>query len=75
MALATFSDGNRSDVVKTFLETICELVKDCFQDTKGQKITQNKAIVLEKKFAEKRSSGPIYCAIKNSWECSVHIPG
>ena len=46
MALATFSDGNRSDVVKTFLETICELVKDCFQDTKGQKITQNKAIDL-----------------------------
>ena len=57
MALATFSDGNRSDVVKTFLETICELVKDCFQDTKGQKITQNKAIDLEKKFAEKRLSG------------------
>ena len=77
MALATFSDGNRSDVVKTFLETICELVKDCFQDTKGQKITQNKAIDLEKKFAEKRSSGPIYCAIKKSWECvlSTRITG
>ena len=67
MALGVLS-LERHDVVRTFIKSVVTFFKDCFREAGRENNQQQKAIKVEKIFAERRSNSCPYAVVQNAWD-------
>ena len=67
MALGVLS-SERHDVVRKFINSVVSFFKDCFREVERENNQQQKAIKVEKIFAERRSNSCHYAVVQNAWD-------
>ena len=79
MALGVLQSSEGHDLVKQFISSIVAFFQDCFREAERENNDKQKAIKVEKVFAERRADGSQYiAAVQNVWDnllwCLEQIP-
>ena len=66
MALGVLSSERH--VIRKFINSVVSFFKDCFREVERENNQQQKAIKVEKIFAERRSNSCHYAVVQNAWD-------